>query len=84
MDDFIVQGKDFAFDSISEKGSHWSMLNSGVTRFALCCKLMFYYKDGFYGISDQLTQLEDALEESTISPQCSWTLFHSYRLNLKL
>lgn len=29
---------------------------------------MFYYKDGFYGIGDQVTQLEDALEESMISP----------------
>ena len=45
---------------------------------------MFYYKDGFYGIGDQVTQLEDALEESVISPQFSWTLFHSYRLNFKL
>lgn len=70
--------------TLSEKGSHWSVLSSRVTRFALGCKLMFYYKDGFYGIGDQVTQLEDALEESVISPQFSWTLFHSYRLNFKL
>ena len=70
--------------TLSEKGSHWSVLSSGVTRFALCCKLMFCHKDGFSGISDQLRQLEDALEESMISPRCSQTLFCSYRLNLKL
>lgn len=56
---------------ILEKGSHWRVLSRGATGFASCGKLLFYYKGGFYGTSGHLRsqcQLEDAIEESAVSP----------------